>query len=173
MHDSFLNRVRVHRGFLATVGLVAVWITGVWAGYLLYRSSEHIFISLMCGSYRSFVSIVLLLAGVTLPFLITAYAVHYKQLYILYFLCFIKAFSYCIAVLATYGAYGAGGWLMHGLLLFTENVSVCLLLFLWLRWLWSGADLKRIIVPCGCFALLGWGLDMVVIAPFVVSFTSL
>ena len=172
MHKSIQNRFRFHNRFLTVLGLLVVWVTGAWVGYLFYRSLEHVFISLMCGSCCDFVSIIMLLAGVTIPFLITAYAVHYKQNHILYLLCFTKAFSYAVAVFSVYGVYGNAGWLMHFFLLFSENVSVCLLLFLWLQCLLERNALMPAFVRCGCIALLGWGFDMIVVAPFVVSFTS-
>ena len=172
MHDTLSNRSCLCRRVLLTLCLVASWVGGVCIGHFYFRSYEQVFVSLMCSSVRSSVSIVLLLTGVTLPFLITAYSVHYHKVYILFPICFCKAFAYSVAVFAAYGTYGRGGWLMHCLLMFTENVSACLLMFVWLRFVFGKVGLMPTLVRCGCIALVAWSLDIIAVAPFVVSITS-
>ena len=167
MHNSFFNKFCSRRGMPASVCLLAVWTVGVGAGYLFFRDSGQVYVSVMCGASRSAVSIVLLAAGLLLPFLITAYAAYINKLCILYFICFAKAFGYCMAVLAVYGTYGGAGWLMHGLLLFTQNVSVCLLICVWLRMLSGREGCMALLLRSGLTVLAVCVLDMVLVFPFV------
>ena len=171
MRSSLISRFRLHSDFLASFALCLSWAAGECSGFFLYRSSEQLFLSLMCGSFQSSVSIVMLLTWLLFPYLITAYVVYYKKSYILYPLCFLKAFFYCVAVFSVYGSFG-GGWLMHLLFLFSENASICLLLAFWLRIISGGMVTRTSLWYYGGFILIAWWMDMVFITPFVVSILS-
>ena len=173
MHSKLFSRLYSSRFLVSSLALVVSWVVGTGAGFLLFQSSEHVFVSLMCGSSRNSVSIVMQLAGIFLPFLITAYVVYSNNFHILFPLCCVKAFAYCLAVCTVYGTYGNGGWLMQLFLLFTENVSVWLLILTWFRILTGGKGVKVALLRFGLFVLGILGLDMAFVSPFVVSFMSL
>lgn len=169
MHITWLDKVRTRHKLFAYGALLAAWLAGMIGGFFVYRSSEHVFVSMMCGSFRCSVSIVMLLTGVMLPYLITAYVVYFHKVYIVFPLCTCKAFLYTLAVASVYGTYGNGAWLMNMLVLFSENLSMCILISLWVRILSGSAVCRAAVFKYGGLALAVWGLDMVFVAPFVVS----
>lgn len=173
MHSALINRVRSWYSFLAPLCLFLSWVIGICAGLLFCRSSGQLLFLLMCGSFRSTVSIVMLLAGLMLPFLITALVVRYNKLHILFPVCAAKAFGYSLVVFTVYGTYGRCGWLMHLLLLFSNNISVFFLLTIWLYVLSARGKAMMVVIRYWVIMLFVWGFDMIYIAPFVESLMSL
>jgi len=115
----------------------------------------------------------MLLAGLMLPFLITALVVRYNKLHILFPVCAAKAFGYSLVVFTVYGTYGRCGWLMHLLLLFSNNISVFFLLTIWLYVLSARGKAMMVVIRYWVIMLFVWGFDMIYIAPFVESLMSL
>ena len=104
------------------------WLFGLGAGGLVFRcSGEHIS-SLMPLAAAGQLSIVSLLLSTSLPFLLSAFAVHISKPRLLLAVCFSKAFCYGYVVCGVFGFFGARGWLLRCLLLFTDTFA-CVLLY--------------------------------------------
>lgn len=112
-------------------------------------------------------SIVSLLFMTVLPFLFSALAVLISP-FMLYPVCFGKAFAFAFAAVGISQAFGNGGWLVRLLALFSSCLLLPLLYFLWLRLLHG--RLSR----CGlalilALAVLVCSVDHRIIAPVLAS----
>lgn len=79
------------------------------------------------------VTIVGLAAVSFLPFLISAFAVSFRRFRLLPLIAFFKALLFSYVSLGIMAAYGDGGWLSCLLLMFTDVLSLPVLLLYWLR----------------------------------------
>lgn len=115
------------RSFLTTL----TWISGLLAGvYLIYETS---FASLMCSVLFSRISIIGLFVSLVLPLLLSYILLRCFHFYCILPIVFLKAFSFMCCYGSIMIAFGNAGWLVAGMLLFSDCFLVVLLLLLWLR----------------------------------------
>ena len=105
-------------------------------GFLLGADNSSLFYdlnSLMRGGLLCSVSIVSLLTVSFLPFLFSAFVVAIGLRWLLYPICFLKAFCCSFACTAIHVAFGSAGWLMCFLLAFSDLLTMPMLFLYWLR----------------------------------------
>ena len=119
--DSFT--IRKKRQLL----LAFSWILGLGAGALAFRYAGDILVSLMPLAVHSQLSIVSLLLSISLPFLLSAFAVFISCPGLWLVVGFGKAFAYSYLVCGVLACFGSAGWLIRWLLLFTDSCSAALL----------------------------------------------
>ena len=113
--------------------LVCIWLAGMLFGIaisFLCRTHLMSVLPLICPVFfRVHHKIFLAL----LPFLLSAFAVHFSNPAWLFWICGIKStlFSFCCVVLCL--CYGQAGWLARWIFLFLDVCSLPLLFFYWLR----------------------------------------
>ena len=149
--------------------LVLCWLIGSALGIWMFQLQRVHFTSLMRGAFESPVSIVGLLLIVFLPLSITVIAVIYSKPFILYLLCLAKSAAYCLNVCAIYYLYRNAGWLVHGLLLVLDNLSIVVLWTMWCRGeLFLKNQLPMKLAFCFALCTAVWILDYYVISRFAV-----
>ncbi len=117
-----------HRYSLRFAGVVLAWLCGVLLGISVYNSSRDIFVSLMRRLVVSPMSIVGLLSVFILPVIFVVALGFCGDSFVPVIMCAVKGFCFTVACLSCYGAYGSNGWFIQILILFTDNLSVLLLL---------------------------------------------
>ena len=150
--------------------LAALWSGGLFVGYVLYIHAGVFIHSMMHSVLGEPVSIVSLLVTAVFPFFAAASAVFLSGPLWLPILAFVRAvcFSYCSLGICM--AFGASGWLLRWLLLFSRFAAAPL--FYWyLRHYISG---ERPFSPLVlffllCLILLMGCLDYCMISPFLVN----
>ena len=142
------------------------WVLGLLAGvYLLYKTS---FASLMCSVILNRISIVGLLFSLVLPIFLSYILLRYFRFSCILPLVFLKAFSFMCCYGSIMITHRNAGWLVSGMLLFSDCFLVVLLLFLWFRVASEHmcslqtvtTSYVLILLPIGCF-------DYFVVSPFV------
>lgn len=128
-------------------------------------------VSLMRTAASSRVSIVGLMTVLLLPFLISAFAVYTSSPFLLFPVCWLKAFFFSYSAGMISLAFGNAGWLVRWLLLFSSGLSLPLLIWFCMR---QGdgtyrEDLLRDFTVCAVLILLIGSLDFRVISPFLVK----
>ena len=113
--------------------LALSWIAGLFSGAGLFRYSGSTLLSLMPSAALSRLSIVDSLLSLLLPFLFSALAVYISCTGLLYPICFAKALSFGYISCGVFAAFPGSGWLVHGLLMFSNQICVILLFLYWQR----------------------------------------
>ena len=165
VHCSVCSR-RIYRPLLAFLMLL-----GFLCGIFLTVNSDPSSVSLMRTAALSRVSIVGLLTVLLLPFLLSAFAVYTSSTYLLFPVCWLKAFSFSHSAGMISLAFGNAGWLVRWLLLFSSGLSLPVLIWFCMRH-GDGThrkDLLRDFSVCMVLVLLIGSLDFRVISPFLVK----
>jgi hypothetical protein len=148
--------------------LAAVWFSGLVLGIFFFYRMSPSFVSLMRGLEISSVSIVGVLVSNLLPFLISAFAVYFHKIWLIFLLAFLKALVFgCSGGLITV-AYGAAGWLVRWLTMFTDSIICPALLYFWCRH--TSGDHRlcgREVAGYFCFVAFVIWLDFSVVSPFL------
>lgn len=166
-HRISIPCIPVLNRYFATIFLAFCWCAGLLGGCILSRQTDQIHFSLMREAVNRSVSIVGLFA-VLLPFLISAIAVYFTQVWLIFPVSFLKAFSFAYVAASVTQAFGTCGWLIRLLLLFTDVCTVPILFWCWLRFL-NGSLNKRSaeMMLCAAICIAICGFDYFVISPFL------
>lgn len=165
LHSDLPGQRRSRNWFLALF-----WSLGLVLGCILFSRTDSVVLSLMRGAPDSSVSVVSLLGVITLPFLVSAFAVYLGRHRLLYTIAFCKGALFTCVSLGVWTAFGAAGWLVRFLLMFSDILTVPLLFLYWIRNLegegrWDPRETAAFI---GIAAGIGI-LDICFIAPFLAS----
>ena len=125
--DTFTLRRKRH------ILLALSWMLGLGLGALVFRYEKQHITALMPSVLCSQSSIIGLAASALLPFLLSAVAVYLSFPLFLIPICFSKAFLYAYISCGIYHFFCSAGWLIHGLLLFVDTLSIPVLYLYWLR----------------------------------------
>lgn len=153
--------------------LALFWILGLICGIVLFLLSELFqFISIQ-NALSGPVTFFRLLCIVFAPFLLSVLAVYVRKTGFLFITAFLKAFVFSIIAMAIRVSFGSAGWLVFVLLMFTDLMSLPLLLFYWIRNL-SGES-THAFVECLTFISIGFlicCIDYSMIVPFLISLSN-
>lgn len=157
----------IRKTFSTKVFLVATfWLLGLVAGVCFINWTS--FSSLMYSVHYPRISILGLIISLAIPFVISYILLRFLNFYFILPIIFIKAFSFIFGYGAIMIAYGNAGWLVSGMLLFSDFSVVVLLLFIW----YSSATgqccnpRKRVILYILIPTLIGC-YDYFVVSPYV------
>jgi hypothetical protein len=125
--NAFLHRRYNH------ILLTLVFMAGSSLGILCALESRQFLLSLMRGCLGTSVSIVGLAFALLLPFFAVILAALYSKHSALFPVCFLKCFCFFYCMMGIWLTYGSAGWLVCGLLMLSDSVSLLLLLKLSLR----------------------------------------
>lgn len=155
--DAFIRR---------TLVVCLCWIAGLFGGILMAVKADDSFLSLMRLSAKAQVSIVSLLPGSLLPFLIAAYAVNIHQFWILYSAAGLKAFCFSVCACLLVRSFGSAGWLVQPMFQFCGTVTAVVFCWYCIRLTRIGLkarDLIGCILLCSAVAVF----DYLVVSPFL------
>ena len=107
--------------------LAFCWVAGLGFGGSGFRYAGSIFVSQMPLAVVSQPSIFGLLISSALPFLFSAFAVYIQLPWLMYGICFLKASSAAYVSCGVFAVFGASGWLVRWLFLFTDIIGTALL----------------------------------------------
>lgn len=150
--------------------LALCWCAGLLGGCLAFLNWGMAENSWMRGVPGGTVSIVSLVEITLIPFLISAFAVCFSMAWVIYPVCFCKAVWMGFVSLGILQAFGAAGWLVRWLLLFSDLLGAPLLYGFWLRHLPGRpvASVWETGMHLAVFALLG-SVDYRIVSPFLAS----
>lgn len=169
--SSFLPTFR--GGQRATAALALCWCLGLLSGVCLVPCVSKSLFSWMRLAARSRVSIVGLLCGNFLPFLISYLIFSFSIPRLIYAVCFFRAAGYGFCALGIRLGFGTAGWLIQPLLLFSDLLTMPVLLWFWLRNLdGSIQNRRRDFVLCGIAAAFAGAADFLLAAPFLSQLLS-
>ena len=127
-HAFFQRR---YRRILLTVFLFTCSIVG----FLCARDSQVLIASLMRGCFTASVSIVCSTFIILLPFFAVILAALYNRPIVMAAACVLKVFSFVFSTTGILMTYPSSGFLVCGLLMFTDTICVFLLLRLTIRYI--------------------------------------
>ena len=166
-------RIVVRKGM--PLFLAASWLCGFVFGVFCYSTSCPEFTSLMRRAFSCSVSIVGLLNAALIPFLLSTLFIATSMPLLLPGLCFVKAFLFSFVSIGVLKSFGSGGWLLRFFLLFSDCVTLPLLLGYWQWSVSAPGKLRWIEISCVVFfaVVLVTFLDYRVIAPIVCVIDSM
>lgn len=149
------------------------WCLGLFAGVLIAYLASDSLSQMMPTAVESCASIVGLLFTVSLPFLLSAFAVSVAGAWLLIPIAFLKAFVFAFLGFGLITAYHCAGWLLRILFMFADCCTMPLLYNYWLKCcsgtsnsLWMSATAH--LIPTLAIGIL----DFCVISPFLATLIS-
>ena len=147
--------------------LAFCWIAGLFLGWNLYEVSGIRFGCLIRESVLSPVSVGEAVVRVLAPFLICRIGVYLEQRWLIYSCGFLKACLMVFVSLTAMASFGAGGWLMRSLFLFSDTVLCVLWYGFCLHCLSeTGGSPEKTLMFCSV-GLLVAGMDLRVVMPLL------
>lgn len=146
--------------------LAFTWTLGLIAGY--YVLDQTPLISLMRSSHFLRMSIVDLILSLAIPFLVSFILLRYFSFYSVLPFVFLKALSYFLCYGGITLIFGNAGWLLSGMLLFSDSIFVIMLLLIWFNAaIGKKPNLRRCIAAYIISSIAIVYLDYFVVSPYV------
>ena len=147
--------------------LCFAWLLGILAGVCWAGTVQNIS-TLMNVAAAQHVSIVALIAVTVLPLLFSAFAVYIRLPQFLFPIAFMDAVWIGFFLLAVVTSFGSAGWLIGGLMAFSDIMLRIPLFLFWFRHIDKPAiALEQDFIYCLLFAVVICILDQHFIAPFL------
>ena len=113
--------------------LVFAWSFGLSCGMLFASIAEPYYLySRMCVIQFLDVSISGLLISMLFPFLLSMFAIRFHITWPIFIFALLKSFIYCLSRCTFIYIYSGAGWLVNGLLFFSDTIVSFLLLWYWI-----------------------------------------
>ena len=157
--------ILVRKRFLRLLLLVAAWIFGCICGTMTV--SETVFSSLMRSGSSARTSIVGFMVTLSVPFILSYILYRFFGFYLILPIVFIKAFSYAYCYCGFRLTFGDAAWLVGGLSMFADSLSVFLLMWFWLKLSGGKINLTNYLLGCLCILLAMGCIDYVCVAPLL------
>ena len=146
--------------------LASAWIFGLLAGVFLVNQTSAIFP--MCSVVFLRISVVGLITSMAMPLLISYILLRLFRFCYILPLVFIKALTFIVCYYSVTVAFGNAGWLIRGMIFFSDSTVVCILILQWFHaavgeeYSVSANVILYIIAPIivGCF-------DYFVVSPYL------
>lgn len=113
--------------------LAFVWIAGLVCGCCLFVEFGLVLDAKMRSPSLGTVSIVWLFLVTFFPFFLSAVSAIFSMRALCFVICYFKALLFSFTSLGIVVLFGSAGWLFRWILLFSNSVGVCGLLFFWVR----------------------------------------
>lgn len=164
-----LNSATGHRVYL----LAFIWTVGIIFGVMASDAFSFDYYSLMDRVLNASVSIVDLLVCAFLPFAFTLAALWLMQPGLLFILCFLKALALGVLWNFCFLCFGGAGWLIRGLLLFSQIASIPACWYLWILYCYKKPFPGKLSVGLlSIYLLIVTFLDYYLAAPFLRRLSS-
>lgn len=169
MHKDIHIQAIIHRLKHPAFRLFVFCGVGLILGTLLAAYADSSLFSWMRRAVLEPVSIVMSLAALLLPFLIAAYAASISRLWLINLVCGCKLFLFAYTGTLIWTAFGAAGWLIRFLLLFSDIILIPVFCWYCFRRLTGEFDEKKDFWSCiGIFVITAL-LNCLFISPFLVK----
>lgn len=146
--------------------LASTWISGLLAGVYILRETS--FSSMMYSVSFDRISIVGLLISLVFPLLLSYILLRCFHFYHILPLVFLKAFSFMCCYGSITMAFNNAGWLVSGMLLFSDYFLVILLLYLWFQASSEKCCSPQVSIISYILASITFGcFDYFVVSPYV------
>ena len=146
--------------------LASVWISGIMSGCLCSVFAPDSFLDLLFAATLEDVAFPQLITAISWPFLLSVLAVYLKAQWLIFPICWAKAFVFSFLGFGIVAAYSSAGWLVRWLLMFGDCCSVPLLLWYWSRSLVPTRSIHLAILLPLMFLMIGM-FDFYFVAPFL------
>lgn len=157
-----------HRQIPSVWFLACFWLCGLLVGAALFRMAEIPDTDLLREAVTRPVSMTGSLVVSGFPFLLSAIAVSFSSPRLLFLVAFGKGICVCFVSLCVSSVFGAAGWLMRYLVMFSDFWILPWLVWFWIVSLQSGRNLRiRSFAVCCGAALVGALLDTRFISPLL------
>lgn len=154
------NKPQLYLSFCFIFGL----LLGVITAYFAIEKGDIVFIT--SATFTAMLPVLVFVAIV--PLAISFLAVQFSAAAVLLPLCIIKSFCYGYCSCGVFMAYQDAGWLVRGLLLFSDSFLLVPLVWFWLRHLNGSKDhLKSDAILYLSFSLIVCFFDYLYISPFL------
>lgn len=146
---------------------------GALLGTLVAALSDHSIVSSVRTACMYRVSIVDLLIVIAVPFFFLSVSLLTNSLYVLYLLCTFKVCSYALCQYCIWLTFGYSWWLVGTLLLFTDSIVLCSLVWFAVRSTdHYSKNIRRDFGIALAFCAIAGLLDYCLISPFLVFLTN-
>lgn len=150
-----------------TIFISCTWLLGLFAGLLVALRTVTIHNTWTQSLQYSDLSVVGFFAMLILPYLLSAILFRVSSWKFVLPLIFLKAFIYSWCATTIVRAFGYSGWLFRFLLLFSDSLTVVLLLWFWIRNCnYDVAGRQRDLLFCLVLTLIIGCIDCSMISPF-------
>lgn len=149
---------------------VCFWLlcfAGIFLGTFCAANADPVCFSLMRQTVDGQVSIVCLIAAQLLPFLFAAYVAYISKPWLIAVVCSLKLFSFAFVGYLIWAAFGSAGWLIRLLFLFTDLISVPVLIWFCLRKLCNSFWDHKEFWACVGITIAAVVLDIFWVAPIL------
>ena len=149
---------------------VCFWLlcfSGMFLGTFCAANAESLYFSLMRQAVLSRVSIVSLIAAQLLPFLFAAFVAYISKPWLISIVCSLKLFSFTFVGFLVWATFGSAGWLVRFLFMFTDLISVPVLIWFCFRKLRNSFWDHREFWICIGITIAAAVLDAYCVAPFL------
>ncbi len=147
--------------------LSLLWLLGLLLGVVLAGTGD-IVPSLMRTASGTPVTIVSLLLRCTLPFLISLLAIHFSKRWIVFLLCFFKAFLFGLCICSVTFCFYQASWIVILLLIFSDIVLMPVLFYFWIKHIDSVGVKMHSSMLCCAIAIVVACVDYCYISPYLV-----
>ena len=154
-------------GRVSRYAVALCWLSGLLLGFIAANSANSVLISAISTSVGSPVPFARLVLICILPFVVSYLAFSLNEHWLLLATCLFEAFcfGYCAAGIGL--AYGAAGWLIRFLLLFSDCMTIPVLLYYWMTAQSSGRQFRITSVIVTVYAIAVAGIDYFYIIPLL------
>lgn len=141
------------------------FLLGLTCGIVACLQMDVQLFSLMRGIIADSVSIVCLIVSLLIPLLVSLSAFFVDPV-LLFPICFARAFLFAFVHMCLLGCFGAQGWLIRWLLLFSDIISLPVFYFYWHRRLASNAvNFGSFLFAAAALCIIG-SFDYYAVSPF-------
>lgn len=150
--------------------LAVCWLFGVLLGFCAALSAGYALLGLVRDATVESAPLFRVIAVAVIPFLLTALASLLRQHWLIYVLCFFKAFAFGFCAVSISAAYGSAGWLVRFLLLFSDYLTIPVMYYFCVRQIKDSAfhaDINFVSILIYTFAV--GAIDYCFIIPFLRS----
>ena len=147
--------------------IILSWVLGLLSSVVVL--SQYSF-SLMCPLNFDRVSIVAMIVSLVFPIVLSYILLNRCNIYLVLPVIYLKSFLYMSCYFAITLTFGSAGWLVRTLVLFSDSVSVLLLLILCYRYITKNkVALYRFFRIAILILFLIGSLDYYIISPFIMT----
>lgn len=173
MHNGHFVMPALRRGTIPGLLLLADWFAGLSLGFWAVRFMGDSLLRLITQAAATAGTLTGAINATMFPLFLSACAVFLFQSRGIYPVCLLRGLSLGLMMGAVSAVYGAGGWLLGLLLLFSGLCYSPVLLWFWRRRVCGVGELRRDTILCAGIAAAISAVDYLIISPFLVYVINL
>lgn len=150
--------------------LCLTWCIGLLTGIFFVEEISYNLFPLMRSAVSSRMSIVGLFLALIIPFLLSAFCIHFFHPLLTLIICFFKAYLFSVCAYGIVLSFANAGWLLRFLLLFSDSYANVFLLRFWIKNIAGKSSVfKADLFYYFSSSILIVCVDCLIIAPFINS----